>query len=206
MAVAICALVGTGAAAVLLLDQVKQQPQLAPHVLSTFTLSMLAYTLVYWAGKSALTGLVSIPEPVEWAIRAVAIAAMMIGIRRLRTKRRLLIALVALVPTLILPGFDLALLGLAAALGGLCTRWHGSVRGLAWVLGLTTLASSTLSIVALLAVSPDASGTAGLQAAVVVAAAGIQAHNLRVLNLVNKTPVEPAGTNRTTLSERSLQP
>lgn len=200
-------LVGSGAVGVLLLDQVKDHPTLAPRVLTTFTLSMLAYTLVYWAGKSAFSSLVSIPPAAEWAVRGAVIVAMLVGIRRLHTKRRLLIALVALVPILILPALDFILLGLAGAIGGLCAHWprRRKVRSLAWALGLATLTSSVVAISALLS-GPAATSLTCLQVAAVVAAAGIQAHNLHVLSLVSATPLNTIGSDRTSTTERSLQP
>lgn len=201
-AVSVCALVGTVMVSVLLLDQVKHRPALAPSVLSTFTLSMLAYTLVYWAGKSAFTSMVTIPTVVEWIVRGVASVAILVGISRLNSKRRYLIALAGLTLVVILPAFDLVLLGLAGALGGLCTRWSqcGNVRILRWALGLATLGASLVASRALLSLSAS-SILVFLQAAVVAAATAIQAYNLHVLTLLSKAPLDPPDLTEQTSTE-----
>ena len=189
LAVTVCALVGTGAVVFLLLDQIHEHPMLAGRVLSTFSSSMLAYTLVFWAGKSALAGMVAIPDTAQWIVRVVAAAAVIVGVRRLRLKPRVrvLVAAIVLLPVLVLSAFDLVLLAVSGMIGSVGSRWarDGHARDLAWAIGIATGVSGAAAAVMLVGNRGPVTVVA-VQAVVVVTAVAIQANAIHILVLVER--------------------
>jgi hypothetical protein len=187
LAASVCALVGTAAVGVVLFDRVPARPDLAPRVLSTFALSMLTYTLVYWAGKSAVADVLGIPDAAQWGVRALVVAVVAVGLGRSRLPRRqqVVAAAVAIVPTCLMSALDLVLLGVAGVLGGLGTMAvrSGRLRTFGWLLGSATLGTVVLSGVAL-AQLPIGHPLWLAQSALVALVIVVQARNLRVLALL----------------------
>ncbi len=182
-------LIGGGIVCTIVLTQVWNHPTLSTTMLAAFSLSMFAYTLVYWTAKCALTSVIVLPDPALWAIKALALVGVFVGLMKLKAKPqgRIVAFAAGLILVLAMSGLDLVLLGAIGAVAGLGTKLapHTGLRSLSWALAVPTIVASGIAGWSMFG---DGVGIAirSAQAVVLLACVSVQAWNIHALKLLRQ--------------------